>query len=522
MLYKFLQLIRSLSKKELTLISIGSAVLLVSAILYGGYLIQTKTVEIPAHGGTWKEGIVGQPVFINPVISGNEADQDISVLLFDNIEGLSESIKTDALSKKWSVRLKEGLKWSDDEKITSDDVIFTFDTIINPESRSPFAANFDGATVSRISELEVEFSIPSSYIFFEHTLRELRVIPKHIFGNIPPANFGLSSYAREPIGSGPYKFKSFKKEKNGFISEYVVTVNKNYSGDLPYIKDIVFKFYSDESRLIKAFGNGDIDGFPMSDPANISEISVRHDINPLPADRYYAVFLNPGLVSSFRDIETRSVLSKLAPREEMVKDIFNDFALPSYGPIHEASNAETAEESTIVEGSLVGLEFNLTVPDIGPLVAMAEKIKSSWESAGAVINISALRTADVQESIRNRDYESLLFGNILNVPEDLYSFWHSSKRFYPGLNLAMFNNREADLLMEEIRSESDPELRTESLDRLLSIIRNNVGAIFLTSPDYLYISSPRLKGFSVEKVATFSDRFNEVESWYLNTSRKFK
>jgi hypothetical protein len=102
LLYKFLQLIRSLSKKELTLISIGSAVLLVSAILYGGYLIQTKTVEIPAHGGTWKEGIVGQPVFINPVISGNEADQDISVLLFDNIEGLSESIKTDALSKKWS------------------------------------------------------------------------------------------------------------------------------------------------------------------------------------------------------------------------------------------------------------------------------------------------------------------------------------------------------------------------------------------------------------------------------------
>lgn len=520
MFYKFLQLVRSLSKKELIAIAVASAALLVSATLYVGHIISEKTVQIPAYGGIWREGIVGQPVFINPVISSNETDQDISRLVFADLEELSESIKPDPLFKEWSVRLKEDLKWSNGEKITSDDIIFTFDTITDPESRSIFAANFDGANVSRISELEVKFTLPSSYVFFEKTLKDLRIIPKHIFANIPPANFGLSLYAREPVGSGPYKFDSYRKEKDGFISEYSLVINKNYSGSQPYIKNITLKFYQDEERLIKAFNNGNIDGFPMSDPADISRLSVRHSIYSLPATRYYAVFLNSGLMSSFRDIAVRSSMSQLVPREEIASEIFKDFASPSFGPlpISEKNPLQVPEENL----SLAGLEFKLTVPDIRPLTAMAEKIKNAWESYGASVSISALRSADIQESIRNRDYEALLFGNILNVPNDLYSFWHSSKRFYPGLNLAMFNNREADLLMEEIRSEPDPELREISTEMLSSAIMEDVGAIFLISPDYLYITSPKLKGFPIKEAVTFSDRLNSIESWYINTNRKFK
>lgn len=519
MLYKFRQIIKSLNKKELAVLAVSSAVFLVAAILYGGHVIGNKTVEVAACGGTWKEGVVGQPVFINPVVSGNEMDQDISRLIFDDLDLLSESIKSDESSREWSVRLKEDLEWSDGEKVTSDDIIFTFDTIINPESRSPFAANFDGANVDRVSELEVKFTLPSSYVFFEKTLREMRIIPKHIFGNIPPANFNLSSYVREPVGSGPYKFKSYEKEKDGFISEYRLTVNRNYSGETPYIREFIFKFYSDESRLIKAFNNGEIDGFPVSDPANLSQISVRHDIHPLPSSRYYAVFFNSGLASFFRDIKIREALSSIVPRENIINEVFGGFAAPSLGP---APNGETPEAAAAADIFLPDISFNLTVPDIRPLTAMAEMIKEKWESVGASVAISALRPADIQEQIRNRGYEALLFGNILNVPEDLYSFWHSSKRFYPGLNLAMFNDREADLIMEEIRGEEDEEARLELLKRLSSAISDNFGAIFIASPDYLYVSSPKLKGFSSFKATTFSDRLNGIRKWYVNTNRKFK
>lgn len=491
--------------------------LVVSAILYIGYVISVKTIPVAAYGGTWHEGVVGQPMFINPVISSNETDHDISKLVFDDLEGLSESIKPDPLLKEWTIRLKEGLKWSDGAKITSDDVIFTFDTITNPESRSPFSASFDGARVERVSELEIKFILPSSYVFFEKTLKGLNVIPKHIFGGIPPANFGLSSYAREPIGSGPYKFNSYKKEKDGFISEYVLVSNKNYHGKAPYIKEFTFNFYTDETRLIKAFNNGDIDGFPVSDPALLSEISVIKTVYPIKSARYYAVFLNSGLVPQFRDLSLRSLMSSLVPRNEIVNGIFKGFATPAFGPFKESVAATASAANSLSE-----LEFRLTVPDIPPLSDMALKLEESWENGGASVNISSLRSADIQESIRNRDYEALLFGNILNVPDDLYSFWHSSKRFYPGLNLALFNNREADSIMEDIRSEADSEVRDVLLQRLSSVITNNIGAIFIVSPDYLYVASPRLKGFAAETATTSSDRLNDVESWYINTNRKFK
>jgi len=515
--YRFLKLVKSLSGKELAAAVAVLAVLVVAVVLYAGYIVSTKTVEVAAYGGTWREGIVGQPVFVNPVISSNEADHDISELVFDDLNGLSESIKSDALLKEWTVRLKEGLKWSDGAKITSDDVIFTFDTIIDPEARSPFAASFDGARVERVSELEVKFILPSSYVFFKETLKSLNVIPKHVFGNIPAANFSLSSYAREPVGSGPYKFKSLKKEKDGFISEYVLAVNKNYHANAPYIKEFVFKFYGDEEKLIKAFNNGDIDGFPASDPASVKEVSVIKTVYPIPSARYYAVFLNSGLIPQFRDLAVRQTMSSSVPREEMVNDVFGGLAEQSFGPLSGGTSPETS-----ADGSLAGLEFRLTVPDIAPLSTMAGNLKSAWEAKGAVVNISALRSADIQESIRNRDYEALLFGNILNVEDDLYSFWHSSKRFYPGLNLALFNSREADALMENIRSEADPEERAALLDSLSSVITDNIGAVFTVSPDYLYVASPRLKGFSADKATTAANRLENAESWYVNTNRKFK
>ena len=497
------------------------AVILVTIIFYAGYFINTRTVQVATYGGSWREGVVGQPVFINPVISVNEIDHDIIELVFNDLEGLSTSIQPNLLFQEWTVRLHEDLRWSDGVRITSDDIIFTFEAITDPGARSPLITSFEGASIERISELEVKFSLPTSYVFFGETLSKLKVIPKHIFNAIPPANFGLSSYVREPVGSGPYKFKSYQKEQDGFISEYALTVNKNYHGKLPYIRDFVFKFYENETRLIEAFNNGRIDGLPIADPALLSQIAVIKSVYSIPSTRYFAVFLNSSLVPQFRDINIRKAISHFTPREKLVNETFEGFAKPSFGPLAEKT-AQIDTSFVPAENSLAGLEFILAVPDVAPLPTIANELKTAWEAQGAFVDVRVLRATDIQESIKNRDYEALLFGNILSIPNDLHSFWHSSKRFYPGLNLAFFNNQEADKLIEYIRSEIVPEKKQGLLERLSSVIISNIGAVFTVFPDYIYVASPRLNGFVAEKAITSADRLDNVELWYVETNRVFK
>ena len=500
---------------------VAVAVILVTIIFYAGYFINTHTTQVAAYGGVWREGVVGQPVFINPVISVNEVDHSIIKLVFDDLEGLSTSIKPNLLFQEWTVRLQENLKWSDGVRITSDDIIFTFEAITDPNARSPLTPSFEGASAERISELEVKFSLPVSYVFFGKTLSNLKIIPKHIFNAIPPANFGLSSYVREPIGSGPYKFKSYEKEQDGFIREYALTINKNYHGKTPYIRDFMFKFYENENLLIEAFNNGRVDGLPVSDPSLLSQINVIKSIHSIPSTKYYAAFLNSSLIPQFRDINIRKAMSYFTPREKLVNDVFNGLAKPSLGPF--VTKAVQIDESFVpAENSLAGLEFILSVPNIAPLPAIANELKTAWEAEGAIINVRVLRASDIQESIRNRDYEVLLFGNILSIPNDLHSFWHSSKRFYPGLNLAFFNNREADTLMEYIRSEAVPEKKQGLIQRLSSVIIDNIGAVFTVFPNYIYVTSPRLNGFVAEKAITSADRLNNIELWYVETNRVFK
>ena len=500
----------------LTVLAVGG---LTKIILYA----EANSYMVGDAGGELREGVVGQPAFVNPVVPVTEADRDISQLVFSSVADVADSVKASPDNKSYEVRLKENAFWSDGVKLTSDDIIFTVQTIQDPESRSPLYRSFQGVQASRVSELEVKFSLTSPYAFFQDDhLKNLDIIPKHIFAGVPVQNLQYSLFGLRPIGSGPYIAKGYTSDDRGNITSLTLKANKDYFGEKPKIGTITFKFYSSTDELTRAYNSGAIDAFGIStyDPA-LSKLVLRYDTHNLPSYRYYAIFINPATApKELQDIKVRQALSGLTDRAAILSKVLDGYGKILYGPTGLSFSPSPNFDPTLVQK----LQLTLTVPDEPFLRSTAELIKGQWEAAGAQVNLDIKSIKDIQEqTLKNSDYSLLLFGNITRPSEDLFSFWHSSQRFYPDQNMAFYQNKNADTLLETYRRTFDPKQRMKILKQISDAIASDVPAIFLYSPDYLYITTPNLGGFNdLKKISTASDRFSDATSWYVTTKRVFR
>ena len=116
----------------------------------------------------------------------------------------------------------------------------------------------------------------------------------------------------------------------------------------------------------------------------------------------------------------------------------------------------------------------------------------------------------------------LLFGEILTLDPDPFSLWHSSQKRDPGLNLALYDNKSVDTLLEDARKTLNPTDRFSKYNEFQKLVIEDIPAIFLYSPQYLYAHNKKVRGFQNEIIATPSDHFSLIEKWYIETNRNFK
>lgn len=529
-----------------------SALILFCAVLAFWVLhsLDRFTNVFPTRGGTYIEGEVGQPSFINPLFVGsNDVDRDLVEVLFKDVLALAETYKVQSDGKTWVIRLRDAIFWHDGVPVTSDDVVFTIEAIQNPDARSPLFSAWQGVRAERVSEREVRLTLPGPYAFFEEQLRDLRPIPRHLFYTIPPSNFRLSTYILEPIGNGPFRFSSFQKNKQGFITRYTLIANEAYFNQRPYFDSFVFRFFSDEDALILAFNSGDVHGVGGMYREGLARLTLRHEQHALVMPRYYAVFFNQFTHPAIKDSGVRTALRLALDKGSMIRDIFDGAAITVRGPLlptmpgYNESLYPADEFSLEKAGALLdargwklssdgvrtfgssstSLALELVVPQTNPfLMQTATFLKDAWAPLGVSLTVRPLSAVEVSEVIKTRNYQMLLFGNVFGRSADLYSFWHSSERFYPGLNLSLYDNKTVDGLIESVRKTMQQDKRARDWETLqLSIVRD-APVLFLYSPHYMYAVTTRLNGFTMTTLPLASDRFDHVEDWYFYTERVFK
>lgn len=549
------RIFQTLTTRERILFCAAAGIFVGALIVFLWMTFISSTTLQPARGGEYTEGVVGQPTAINPMLIGSSsADKDLVEVLFADLLTLSKTVATSTSGKVWIVTLKEDMVWSDGKAITADDVVFTVHTIQNPDAGSPLRESWQGITVERVSQIEVRFTLKAAYSYFSDHLKNLRIAPAHVFESIPVSNIRLSNYNLEPVGSGPYTFLSYEKERSGFISTYHLAANNDFPGPRALIENINIRFFPTYNDAIIAFNRKSIDGLGGFDPVSLPDLKINHRVYELAMPHYYALFLNGSENVVLKDKNVREALTLATDKEMIVREVFNNRARVIQGPlapeipgyaasVYETSHFSSDEAIALLEkqqwkiGSdgirtktagrtVQKLDFELTVPDITFLKETAELIKEQWQKIGVRVTVKTLSSDEVlEDAIKPRKYQILLFGNILRGNSDLFSFWHSSQRFQPGLNLALYQNTFVDQQIELARKTFDEAVKLTALAEIQQQLDVNKPAIFLFSPTYLYAAPTSLGGFSAkggELIASPEDRLIKVNEWFLERSRVFK
>ncbi len=528
-------------------------------------------VEVPEHSGSLTEGILNFPRFINPVLAKSDADRDMSALVYSGLlratpEGdlmpdLAESYNVSPDGLTYTFILKTGAVWHDGEPITSADIAFTIDEVRNPHLaiKSPRRASWEGVEVSTPDAQTVVFTLKQPYApFLENAT--MGIIPKHIWKNVPDAEFDVSYYNIEPIGSGPYRIKKVVRDSNkGLPSYYDLVAFQRFAGGEPYITDLRIMFFGNNKELSAAYTDGIIDQMHGLDPeqARTLKASGGH-ITESPLPRVFAIYFNQTQQPIFADKAVRQVLDMTLDRTRIVSDVLGGYGRPIDGPLPiPPSGMSTSDMAT---GTLVEhisaaqtileqagwtqnpsthiyekinkknkklpttiLHFDISMPDVPELRQIAEIMKHDWELLGAQVTLKVFDPSTFTTDILSpRKYDALFYGQIIGRVPDPYPYWHSSQKNAPGLNVAMYGSKTADKLLEDIRKENDATKRNDLLQKFVSTINTDIPALFVYSPDFLYVTARDVQNMHTGLITTESERFLNIADWYVDSERVWK
>lgn len=168
-------------------------------------------------------------------------------------------------------------------------------------------------------------------------------------------------------------------------------------------------------------------------------------------------------------------------------------------------------------------KITLTTVTDEVLEKVANNLKDQWQKIGIEVEVKTYSLADLkQQVLMPRDYQALIFGEVLSSIPDPFPFWHSSQGEDPGLNLCSYKNDEVDRLLEKARQDIDPLTRQEKYEQMQNLIIGDAPAIFLYNPQNIYFASKDVKGIKSGAIVDLPKIFSSFTNWYIKTGRSWK
>jgi peptide/nickel transport system substrate-binding protein len=516
-----------------------SAALLLSA---GAFLFLSCGFSSVREKDTIYLHMSAEPGTLNPLIATDAYESEINKYVYetlldrdkntlDLVPQLAESwiISPDKLS--FTFRIRKGVRWSDGVELTSDDVVYSYKTIMDPNV--PCADKkvylIDIASVVALDRYTVRFTYNKLYYRALEICGSMNIIPRHVFDN--GKNISSNDANRHPVGTGPYLFDRWDTGK-----QVVLVRNTNYWKAVPQIRKIVFKIITEPNVAFQMLKKEELDVMvirPIQWVRQTGSESFNRRFYKL--EYYTPNFSFIGWNTKdplFSDRRVRTAMTMLVNRKEILAKLSYGLGKVATGPFYvngrdndqsitpipfdPAGALKLLEEAGWKRNSAGMLEKNgkpfsfiFTIPAGNPAAERPVTImKEDMSRVGISLEIRKIEWAVFLKKIDERDYQVVSLGWSLGFDSDPYQLWHSSQ-IREGSNFVGFSDPEADALIEKVRTTFDYEARIAMYHRLHSIIAREQPYTFLFCRPMLAVVSRRFGNVKVHPVGL------DITEWTL-------
>lgn len=523
--------------------------------------------------GDINEGVIGVPVYRNPLYATNAAEKDIAALMHagllkydaagDLIPHLAQTWKQDSPGQ-YTFALKKNASFHDGSLITTADALYTIGMIQGQQKYiTPLHEAWRDVAVEAVDDMTLTFTIPEGNLHFPEQFTT-PILPKHVWKKIPADKQRSYAGSGVHIGAGPYKYGQETVTLDGRPTNIVLESFSGYVLGSPFIKTITLHFFVDAAGLLDSYEVGTIDsvyGIAGGEAAVLLEQREEEGVlHATHTNRVFGVFFNAEDGRLLQDSFLRSILSQWVKREHIITHVFNTYATPIQYPL--PTDTEIQEQN-ITLGELqqtledidwgfesatgyrerdgVPLTISFVIPDIKEAQHIADMLIAGWQRLGVSVTTKTVPEEEIVATIQEKDFDAILYGYAANTVKDLVALWKSGDRENLA-SITSFGSPTLNNLLTDLEQMTPPEHLAEQLSRIpddkwqnvvydaIKVeMTKNVPAIFLYSPHFLYILPQDIKRVGLQqgqnrigRITDSSGRFVNVHKWYMQKEKVWK
>jgi peptide/nickel transport system substrate-binding protein len=493
--------------------------------------VETDSSSAKGSGGTLAISSGGDPDALIPSLAQTVQGAQITQMLYDHLADIGDSLNTlndqgftPHLADRWTwsadslsvaFHLNPNAKWHDGVPVRSNDVRFTVTTIKDStlgSPKRPLITNIDSVATPDSATAVVWFHARSPQQFYDAAY-QLLIMPEHIWKSIPPAGWRASDAARNPIGSGQYRFARWIPR----AAVELVADTSNYRG-APKLSRLIWSIAPDFTAAVTRFLSGETDFFEALRPENLPDVAK----NPTLRVKQYRGLQYQFLQFNLRDPanhdrphpilgnrELRRALTMATDRAALVRSIFDTLALPALGPtvrtypttdpnltqipfdlprarqILDSLGWRVTGSDSIRSRNGRPLAFTLSVPSSSkPRVQMAVLLQEQLRQAGVKLNVEQIDFPVLIEKVRKRTFDSWIGAwNTEPSPGSVLGSWGiGGSRATSGNNFGSYENPIFDINVDSALASFDAVKRRAYFTKAYETIIQDAPAIWLAEP----------------------------------------